>query len=176
MNFDQALQFGKTGESIIAQYFKGRGFNVLPVYEKTDKEYKGPAIYSADGGTIVAPDMLIFGKKTLWIEAKHKSAFSWHRITQKWVTGIDAHHYREYLKVIANSEWPIWLLFLHRTGEAKHTPDTMTSPCGLFGNDLFFLSKNINHEHKNWGKHGMVYWAHDKLKFLSTLEELRIAA
>ena len=171
--FATALKFGKTGESAIAGFMKRRGFHVLPVYEKLDTDYKGPALYLAGGGSVVAPDMLVFGQgKTFWIEAKHKSAFTWHRITQRWVTGIDAHHFEQYMKVAAVSPWPVWLMFLHGRGTAKDTPGGMIPPCGLFGNDLTFLAKNINHRHENWGKHGMVYWAHEKLKKIADWESL----
>jgi hypothetical protein len=164
MQFKQALEFGKTGESVIANFMKSRGLNVLPVYEKTDNEYKGPALYCSDGKSLTAPDMLCFGNKVLWVEAKHKNAFSWHRNSQRWVTGIDAHHFAQYLKVRDVSGWPVWLMFLHREGTAIDTPDGMVSPSGLFGNDITFLENNVNHTHQNWGRHGMVYWAHDKLK------------
>ena len=45
VNFQHALTMGKTGEGIIANWLRGRGFNVLPVYEKEQQEYKGPALY-----------------------------------------------------------------------------------------------------------------------------------
>lgn len=172
MTFEKAFAFGKTGESAIAEFMKKRGFHVLPVYERTDKEYKGPAVYMADGTSLVAPDMLVFGKKTLWIEAKHKSSFTWHRLTEQWVTGIDAYHWAQYFLVAKNSEWPVWLLFLHRDGKAKDTPEGMKSPMGLFGGELSKLSEKIHHTHKNWGKHGMVYWAWEDLKLISELEKM----
>lgn len=173
MTFAQSLQFGKTGESAIAWYMKARGNHILPVYEKQVNDYKGPAIYLSDGGFLVAPDMLLLGKKTMWIEAKHKTAFTWHRISQKWTTGIDLHHFNDYLKVAEKSNWPVWLLFLHENGTAKDTPEGMVSPTGLFGNDLSVLKARINHTHQNHGKHGMVYWAVDSLKRIATLEELK---
>jgi hypothetical protein len=165
--FSEKLQFGKTGESEIAQWLRGRGLNVLPVYEVAQGQYKGPAIYTADGGDVIATDMLVFkGAKAFWIEAKHKSAFTWHRKTQRWVTGIDKRHYEEYLRIGELSDWPVWLLFLHKDGCAKDTPSGMISPTGLFGGELNYLRENINHTHDNWGNSGMVYWAHDKLKCL----------
>ena len=170
-NFEKSLEFGKTGESAIAEFLKRRGFNILPVYEKIDNENKGPTLFMADGSSIIAPDMLVFGNgKTIWIEAKHKTAFTWHRITQRWVTGIDRHHYHQYLKIAEASEWPVWLLFLHKNGSAKDTPPGFQSPTGLFGNEIFKLSKSINHTSRNWGKNGMVYWWHESLIFLAGAE------
>ena len=90
LTFQQMLQMGKTGEGVIAQWMKRKGYSVLPVYEKEQGEYKGPALYAVDA-QLIAPDMLVFkpGGKTVWIEAKTKSAFTLHRKSGDWVTGID---------------------------------------------------------------------------------------
>lgn len=154
--FEQKLEQGKIGESYIANWFRRKGYHVLPVYEIEKSQYKGPALYAADDREIVAPDMLIFGqKKIFWIEAKHKNAFSWHRKTKRFVTGIDLHHYGQYQEVAKLVEWPVWLLFLHRGGQAKDSPE---SPAGLYGRDLDYLIYHENHRHGNHGKSGMVYW------------------
>lgn len=169
MSFDKQLDYGKAGESRIANYFKRKGYSVLPVYEKEMTEYKGPTLFTLDNESVIAPDMLIFSKAggVFWIEAKRKSAFSWHRITQKWTTGIDLHHYESYLQIADKySPWPVWLLFLHEAGTAKDTPEGMVSPTGLYGGELLNLRENENHRNPLWGKHGMVYWAKDKLKKL----------
>jgi len=163
--FDARLAEGKIGESIIAQWLKSRGNHVLPVYEVEKGQYAGPAIYAADGRSFVAPDMLSFGSKSVtWIEAKHKDAFTWHRKTRRFTTGIDLHHYRQYLEVMRLTEWPVWLMFLHRSGAAKDSPP---GPTGLFGNDLAYLAEHENHRSDRWGRSGMVYWAVDHLKKLA---------
>jgi hypothetical protein len=169
-DFDDSLREGKIGESQIAEWFKDKGHHVLPVYEKEKGEFSGPAVYTSDGGSIIAPDMIVFGKgRTAWVEAKHKSAFTWHRITGEWTTGIDLHHYHEYLKIMDLIEWPVWIMFLHKDGkEAPHSPKP--SPTGLYGNSLFSLSQNIHHEWPGaYGhqKHGMIYWSINSLVKLS---------
>lgn len=154
-SFDKQFEFGKIGESYISNYFKAKGYAVLPIYEKEISEGKGPAVFFPDE-EVIGTDMLIFKEdKTLWIEAKHKSAFSWHRLTQKWVTGIDIKHYNNYLKLQEKTQWPVWLLFKHNGGQ--------DSPKGLFGNNLKVLSVCENHRHSGWGKYGMVYWAVENL-------------
>ena len=97
------------------------------------------------------------------IEAKHKTAFSWHRLTGRWVTGVDLRHYEYYCKIEDMSPWPVWLMFLHRGGQAKDSPP---SPSGLFGNRLEVLRRQENHRSDKWGKWGMVYWALPSLKLL----------
>ena len=172
MNFQEALEIGKAGESLIARYFLRIQYSVLPVYEKTDAEYKGPVLHSALSGALVAPDMLVFkGSRVLWIEAKHKAAFTWYRKTGEWVTGIDLHYYQQYLTIQnERPEWPIWLVFLHMDGTAKDTPPGKNSPTGLFGNALSYLMRNEHHRH---GNH-MVYWNVDALKFLAPLSDVLI--
>lgn len=164
-SFNNNLKSGKVGESQIAKFLMSRGHNILPVYEIEKNQYAGPAVYTADGGSLIAPDMLCFGNgKTVWIEAKHKSAFTWHRKTNRWTTGIDLHHYEQYIKVANLVEWPVWLLFLQKPGEAKDTPEGMVCPSGLYGEDLVKLISSENHRHLNHGKSGMVYWGVSSLK------------
>ncbi len=167
--FKENLAFGKVGESAIASWFRMRGFNTLPVYEVMS-EGKGPVLYTAEGSHLIAPDLFVFGNgKVYWIEAKHKSAFSWYRIGKRWVTGIDLKHWQDYLRVQVVSPWPIWILFLHGDGRAKDSPKG--SPTGLFGRDVEYLDQHESHRHMNWGRSGMVYWAHDDLLEIAPLEE-----
>ena len=164
-DFDESLAAGKVGESEIAGWLKSKGFNVLPVYDIEKHQYSGPAVYTADGGSLIAPDMLVFKQsKIVWVEAKHKTAFSWHRITSRWVTGIDLHHYSQYQEVAKLVDWPIWLMFLHKGGQAKDSAPN--SPAGLFAGPIDRLVVDENHRHQNHGKSGMVYWAIDKLNKL----------
>ena len=161
----QKFRFGIAGESQIARWLRGRGFSVLPVYEKLVDEGKGPQLYLPEG-SVIAPDLFIFNKENiLWVEAKHKTAFTWHRLTQRWVTGIDLRHYEDYCRVNDETPWDVWLLFLHEGGQAKDSPPN--SPAGLFGNALNYLRHHENHRHKNWGRTGMVYWARENLKLLA---------
>lgn len=160
MTFQQQLADGRAGESEIARWLIERGSIVVPVYEKIIDEGKGPQVFTAKG-QFIAPDLLAIrhGKLT-WIEAKHKTAFPWNRNRQVFVTGIDLHHYQQYIKVQCLSEVSVWLLFLHKGGQAKDSPP---SPAGLFGNSLRILALNENHRCSpdKYGKGGMVYWTRD---------------
>lgn len=179
MSFAENLAVGQLGESTIAQWFKSRGNSVLPVYEKQIDTGKGPRFFTPEG-QLVAPDMFVMPSMN-WVEAKHKTNFTWHRKTGRWVTGIDLNHYADYLEVQRVSGRPIWLLFLHRD-PIPHQRDIEQGcpkrcPIGLYGGSLDFLSAHENHRHDNWGRHGMVYWAADDLKRLATLDEIeRLAA
>jgi hypothetical protein len=129
----------------------------------------------APEGEYVAPDMFDITIRT-WVEAKHKSVFTWHRKTQQWCTGIDLNHYREYIDVEDISRFPVWLLFLHRCAipDARDIAYKCPSSCpvGLFGNKLSYLKNHESHRHDKWGRYGMVYWAVQDLKLLAFLEDL----
>lgn len=177
MTFARSLDYGMAGESDIARWLRSRGAIVLPVYEKIISEGKGPQLFLPES-SLIAPDMLVFQTgRTFWIEAKHKTAFSWHRITERWVTGIDLRHYADYCRVADVSDFPVWLLFLHEGGQAKDSPSD--SPTGLWGSELDSLRENENHRHRNGGRGGMVYWAREcdggPLRLIATLDDLRAA-
>lgn len=166
MGFGESLSYGKIAESHIAKYFLSKGYSVLPIYEKQIHEGKGPQLFIGDQA-IIGTDMLVFNNdKVFWIEAKHKTAFSWHRNTSRWVTGIDLRHYEHYIKIQEYTNWPVWIMFFHEGGKAKDSPGE--SPKGLFGNDLKVLIKTENHRSDKWGNSGMVYWAVDKLMLIES--------
>lgn len=178
-SFEAELENGKMGESLIAHYWLSLGYSILPVYEKQIGEYKGPTLFRIDG-TLVAPDMLALGgvNNIVWVEAKHKSAFAWHRIRGIWTTGIDLHHYQQYLRVQEVTQLPVWLMFLHKPGNvASGTPDELKgkSPSGLFGGPLSTLAHCEDHR---WPKpmkgqpHGMVYWDYRSLMHLASYDDL----
>ena len=170
MTFDDKLAVGQAGESAIARWLRKRGYSIVPVYEKIMDTGKGPQLFTPTS-KLIAPDMFAFnGDKALWIEAKTKSAFAWHRISSSWTTGIDLAHYEDYLMVDDLSPWPVWLLFLQRGGQAKDSPPN--SPSGLFGNTLSRLRHTENHRHANWGPTGMVYWDIDALLLIAPLDEV----
>jgi hypothetical protein len=179
MNFAQQLATGQIGESEIARWLLSKGHSVVPVYEKEIGTGKGPRYFTPDK-QCVAPDMLLLPKGNappIWIEAKHKSVFSWHRRDDCWCTGIDLHHYQEYLDVEARSGRPVWLLFLHKCDQPddRDIPHCFDERCpvGLFGNSLTYLMQHENHRSDKHGNHGMVYWAHEHLRLLETLEGMK---
>ena len=45
------------GESLIARWFRERGYNILPVYETELNTGKGPRVFAAQC-EIVAPDLI----------------------------------------------------------------------------------------------------------------------
>lgn len=118
MSFATSLATGQLGESLIAQWLRRRGWHVLPAYEKETGDYKGPRLFMAQGSDkaqLIAPDLLTMRNGDFrWIEAKHKTHFSWYGKEQRFVTGIDLHHYGDYCRVADETGIDVWLMFLHR--------------------------------------------------------------
>ena len=171
LDFSSKLAYGQIGESKIAVWLRMQGRFVLPAYEKEIDNNKGPRLFCPDGNLVV-PDMLVInGEKVNWIEAKHKSVFSWHRNTRRWVTGINIKHYNQYLEVARVTPWPVWLLFLHEKDRELGRDEPWPCPVGLFGERLDILNQNENHRSDKWAN-GMVYWAHETLNYLASLDEV----
>lgn len=185
MSFQKNLAVGKVGESLIAKYMMSRGHAVLPVYEIEKSSGKGPQLFSQKEN-MVAPDMLVFTSKGVkFIEAKHKSVFTWHRITSRWVTGIDLRHYQDYIRISERTGIPVWLLFYHRESlpdekDSHHCPKEC--PTGLFGEDLNILQRKENHRSQpidksrtgflGHGNSGMVYWSEKTLIKIASKNEI----
>lgn len=186
MRFSESLAIGRAGECLISKWLQSRGHSIFPAYEIEKSQGKGPQLFSASVD-LVLPDLLAFKDgKMQWFEAKHKKCFTWHRATQKWTTGLDIRHYTEYQEVYKKTKLPVWILFLHSSptpseSDRKHGCPHWC-PTGLFGNDLSILSEKENHRSKPFdsgrigfmghGKSGMVYWAHDSLRCIASVDEL----
>jgi hypothetical protein len=173
MSFAQTLQIGLAGEGRISRWLNKRGLTVLPAYEVELNHGKGPRLF-APGRKLICPDLLAFNaEKIIWFEAKTKTAFTWHRLTGSWQTGIDLRHWKEYLAVNVVTPFPVWLLFLHEAnGSAKDTPVGLVSPSGLFGNEIGVLARAVDHESQNHGPSGMVYWRISALKKIAGINEI----
>lgn len=185
-SFQQALKQGRVAESLIATWLRvKRGGVVVPAYEIEKSCGKGPQVFTPDN-EFVSPDLiLIKDAKAIWIEAKHKSVFTWHRISSQWTTGIDLRHYFDYFHVWRATQWPVWILFFHRESQPDQRDLRQGSPescpIGLFGGELGGLLQKENHrcaaigssrKEVGHGRSGMVYWAEKDLRLLATKEEV----
>lgn len=167
LDFQRKLGFGQSAENEIAKWLISKGYSILPVYETEGDDHKGPRLFSASRQHI-APDILALkGGWIMWVEAKHKTVFTWYRIKQQWETGIDIVQYDHYLNIAKLFPHPLWLMFLHKCAET-HEGDGH-SPTGLYGGEIKHLSACESHRSPNWGRGGMVYWAESDLKKLADL-------
>jgi hypothetical protein len=172
--FSEKLQVGLLGEDLISRWLRSYGWHVLPAYEVSLDTGKGPRLFTAHGGKMVSPDLLIFqGKEIRWAEAKFKRAFTWHRISNSWQTGIDKYMFKEYLSVREATEFQVYLFFLHEPGHAAvDTPEGAVSPSGLYGQSIDILKNKIDHESDRHGPSGMVYWREKDLRKFCEYKEI----
>jgi hypothetical protein len=176
--FEKRLEHGQLAETAIAKWLISRGCWVHPMYDIEIHNGKGPAFFGQNEA-LAAPDLLVKGISgafpLFWAEVKHKTVFSWHRLTERWNTGIDSHHWKDYLRVSEISGFPLWLYFLHRSSEPDardkpHCPEKC--PTGLFGAPAKSLANPAPRFHENGSSRGMVYWPVERLQLLADLEEL----
>lgn len=176
--FQNRLAFGQMAETKIARWILSKGAVIMPIYDIEYESGKGPRIFSIEE-QYIAPDLLVFHQgKMYWIEAKHKSVFTWYRKGKYWTTGIDLHHYRQYLKVEQLLKFPIRLLFLHESNIPAPIDRRYSCPpqcpTGLFGQSLGYLTQHESHRSPKHGPMGMVYWAYETLQLRAQLSDLKV--
>ncbi len=170
MTFSEQLEKGQLVESKIAKWLAANEYTVLPVYD-TSLSQKAPTL-KLPTGTLTAPDLLVIkNKQFVWLEAKQKDVFSWYRIGQRWVTGIDLRHYADYQQIERETRRPVFLAFLHTqtTGTLK---EPYPCPTGLYIRKISILARLESHQSPKWGTSGMVYWADTTLHKIATLKEV----
>lgn len=186
-NFNDCYAFGRIAESQIAQWLvRAQHWHLLPAYEIEIPSGKGPRLLT-EQGELISPDLLGTKLKEAqllmrWIEAKHKSRFTWHRSSKNWQTGIDLSHYRDYIEVQRRTRIEVFILFLHRCSEPSQSDLKYGSPAecptGLFCRSLYYLKRHEDHRDsfdKGRREYPMVYWNHKDLVRLATLEEVELA-
>jgi hypothetical protein len=180
--FREQLEIGQLGESLIAQWLQKRGWHVLPAYEKEIDTGKGPRLFAATasgGGRLISPDLLIMkGGIFQWIEAKHKTRFSWYGLGKHFVTGVDIRHFAVICKVADITGLPVWLLFLHKesqtwSSDVERWNAPSVCPTGLLGQDISILRLKQSHRSDKYGKSGMIYWQpFEHLRFIAEFQEI----
>ncbi len=167
MSFSDTLKQGQLGESLIAMWLRRQGWHILPAYEKQIDNGKGPRLFMAVDSTydqLITPDLLcIKGREFRWLEAKHKTRFSWYGKGNYFVTGVDLRHFEHYCHVRDEVGFPVYLMFLHtdnRTWPADverwGAPDWCDT--GLWGGDIDMLRTEYSHKSQDYGPTGMIYW------------------
>ena len=181
--FSASLPRGRVGESRIAQWFISQGFSVfpasvMPAYEKERSTYKGPRLFTPTG-ELILPDLFVMRQGpphpvAAFIEVKTKSAFSLHRNSNRWVTGIDRNVYEDYLRIDQTTPFRVMLMFLQEVGSDPHSPPPDPRNVGLFGERISVLSERINHRCDPCQDFpsGGVFWARESLSLFATLEDL----
>lgn len=167
MSFSDTLKQGQLGESLIAMWLRRQGWHILPAYEKQIDNGKGPRLFMAVDSAydqLITPDLLcIKGREFRWLEAKHKTRFSWYGKGNYFVTGVDLRHFEHYCHVRDEVGLPVYLMFLHtdnRTWPADverwGAPDWCDT--GLWGGDIDILRAEYSHKSQDYGPTGMIYW------------------
>lgn len=181
--FERQLAIGRKSEDAIFRWLLARRRSVLQTYEIEHGDGKGPRLI-APSKAYVIPDMLSFSAgRANWIEAKHKTHWTFHGKTKRFVTGIDTRHYNDYTEVEVITGLPVFLLFFQKSAEARpndverwRAPKTAPVGAGLFCGRLDELRDRINHTHAgSYAAPPMTYWAGESLRRLASVEEVEAA-
>src|SRR2546421_7532615 len=169
-NFNDCYAYGRIGEGSIAKWArKVFFFKQKTAYEIEIPSGKGPRLL-LDGYELIAPDFYairIDGTTVLckWIEAKHKTRFTWHFMSGNWQTGIDRRHYEDYLQVQEVTQTIVYIMFLHRSNIPSEKDLAKGSPCtcptGLYCRSIDYLKMHEHHKdsyEKDGREYPMVYW------------------
>jgi hypothetical protein len=180
--FQKQLAFGQLGETQVARWLLRRGHILLPVYDieyvdgNGQQKGKGPRIF-AQFMSYIAPDFLSWRRsRTLWIECKHKTRFSWYGKGHCWESGIDLRCYEDYCRLRQKLGIPLWILFYHDCPfplieDLKRWRDCPAAcPTGLFAGEIERLRLCESHRSDRHGTSGMVYWAVHSLQRIATVE------
>jgi hypothetical protein len=91
---------------------------------------------------------------------KRHAGTSFHRATQREVTGIEERAWRDYAAVAEEAGLPLWIVFAHEEG-----------PPGFIGGELRFLRQRISHRHS-----GMIFWPVGALRRIERREDMGFPA
>jgi len=159
--------FGLQGEILISEWLRANGYGVTPLYQMVSNN-QAPKLLLEHGLELLAPDLYIFREfESAWVEVKRKKNVSYHRRSERWVTGVNPHNFEQYLSLAKIQEFPVILLFL-----LEKPTDDGAFPASLYGADVRFLERNINH-HYDGTDHPQNYWDMATLNVIATIEEVR---
>ena len=139
------------------------GFYVLPTYDYSGLQKNKAPKLSGMMNSFVIPDLLCFKpERKVWVECKWKSKAELYRKNNVYVTGIESRLFKQYQQVGKLSGIEVKIMFLH-VAESE-----------IRGNDLDFLSENINNYYAGdkFKNDGMVFWDFNKLHKWGNLNEI----
>jgi len=112
----EALEFGRTGELVVAGELEARGWFVIPSYDYTGADGDKAPKMRRCGDAVVVPDLDVCRRgDRKWVEVKTKTEPTLHRKTQTLEHGIDAHHWEQYGRVQTESGCNVFLCVLERS-------------------------------------------------------------
>ena len=152
--FDDRLNFGVEGEDFAAAWARRLGFSVLPHQPCPPNGKGGPRILTPHHGELVAPDLPLWREGVpLLLEVKRKAAFTLHRATGAWVTGVEASYFEQYCRVWDVTGVRTFLGFVHDDDPAQLT----------LGGEVWQLAQRVHHQYPETGDSRMLYWDRRRL-------------
>lgn len=154
------FQRGRTGERLVAELLRSRGWYVIPSYDYSGEDGDKPPRLQGLRAAFPVPDLDIAkdGQRR-WAEVKTKAAASYTRITGRLEHGIPKRHYRAYKRVQEITGCEVWLfIYEEDTGEVL---------CAKL-DDLDSVKREYDGSKMSRG--GMVFYPRESFKVFAKLE------
>lgn len=155
------FQMGRTGEHIVADFFRAKGWFILPSYDYSGEDgNKAPKLQGFDASYVI-PDLDAAKDGTrVWVEVKTKSEPVLYRKTNELRHGIDARHFWQYRICQKITGCSVFLVIVELSTRAL-----LCAP----------LSKLIDKAEAGsgtrWGEK-MVFWPRDAFKEIGFVQEM----
>jgi hypothetical protein len=149
-SFEENLEYGKKGESIVGELLVREGNTVIPCATLPAEEYKGPRVFTPEG-EMISPDFIsIANGHAIWVEVKAKKHSSYHRISGTWNTKIEAKVLRTYTRVADITGCPLDIYFLHAE---SYDPESgrYDAPIGIYILHIY-PGEKISYHHECGGQ------------------------
>ena len=162
-SFTDALSAGAVGERLALDLYRALGYQVVLTARNRPLSGNGaPQLYLPGGKQATLPDLLCLRDgQYVFVDVKLKFDVSWHRLSGRWQTGINANHLENY----ASLDSLVTFIHADYTPQDGGNPDTV--PYGVFTASAPYLARNVHHQYG-----GMSYWDVGKLTPLATMDTL----
>jgi hypothetical protein len=163
IEFELRLAQGAQWEQAVSDWLRkpGHGISVLELFKY--RHNGQPPVFISIGDRIITPDMqVIGGGSSIYLEVKSKRRFAKNPYTMKSMTGIDLHHWKDYIRVQQESGIKVLIVFVH-----EETKEVRAD----------FVDVLDRHPEKDevpkcrTGRGGMVFWPHDAPQLIGRINE-----
>jgi len=157
------FQIGRTGEKMVAELLRERGWYVIPSYDYSGEDGKKAPRMEGQRAAYVIPDLDIAKDGTRrWAEVKTKTGATYTRITQRYEHGIPLRHFRDYFATQEITGCEVWLFVLEQ--------DTGDVLCGKL-NELAQGCREYHGDQMSRG--GMVFFPREAFGLFTTLATIQ---
>ena len=153
------FQRGDSGQRLISEWLKHRGWLVIPSYDYTGATEKAPRMQGIQS-SFVLPDIdLSKSGKRCWAEVKTKSSSTLHRKTGILEHGFALRHYRDYLRVEKESGCTVFLIVYE-----LDTTEILSSSLSSLGKGRIYTGDKMD-------RGGTIFWPRTQFRIIGRITD-----